>query len=89
MSSRAATSPFERRWGFFVDFIPSLFYYWSMNIGDRVEKTGGDYKFYGVIVAKFTKKSGAIRLVVENDDGILHIYSEKNLKVVSDQQKNS
>ena len=50
-----------------------------MEVGDRVEKVGGDYSFNGIIVSKFTKKSGIVRYVVENSDGILHIFSEKNL----------
>lgn len=36
--------------------------------------------FEGTVVAVFTKLSGAIRLVVEDDRGVLHVYSEKNLK---------
>lgn len=55
-----------------------------MEVGDKVEKVGGDYKFVGVIVAKFPKLSGAIRFVVEDDRGVLHIYSEKNLKVINE-----
>lgn len=51
-----------------------------MTIGDRVEKIGGDYTFIGHIVSVFTKRSGAVRYVVEDDRGVLHIYSEKNLK---------
>ena len=50
-----------------------------MHIGDTVEKTTGDYVFKGIIVAKFYKLSGAERFVVENQDGILHIFSRKNL----------
>jgi len=50
-----------------------------MKEGDKVIKVAGDYTFSGIIVAKFKKKSGAIRYVVENNDGILHIFSEKNL----------
>lgn len=49
--------------------------------GDRVEKVVGDYTFVGV-VAKFTKLSGAVRFVVEDDRGVLHVYSEKNLKLL-------
>ena len=52
-------------------------------IGDKVEKTGGDYTFVGIVVSVFQKLSGQIRLVVEDDRGILHIYSEKNLKHVN------
>ena len=47
----------------------------------KVEKIGGDYTFEGTIVAKFTKLSGAVRFVVEDDRGVLHIYSEKNLRL--------
>jgi molybdopterin converting factor small subunit len=47
-----------------------------MTIGDKVEKLGGDYTFAGVIVADFTKLSGQRRFVVEDDRGVLHIYSE-------------
>jgi len=50
-----------------------------MNPGDKVSKVGGDYRFEGVIVAKFAKLSGVVRFVVEDDRGVLHVYSEKNL----------
>ncbi len=52
----------------------------ELNIGDKVEKIGGDYTFIGIVVSKFGKLSGKIRFVVEDDRGILHVYSEKNLK---------
>lgn len=52
----------------------------TMKIGDKVSKVTGDYNFEGVVVAVFQKLSGATRYVVENQDGILHIFSEKNLK---------
>lgn len=52
----------------------------NFKVGDIVEKVGGDYTFEGHVVAVFTKLSGAIRLVVEDDRGVLHVYSEKNLK---------
>jgi hypothetical protein len=51
----------------------------GIDVGDYVRKVGGDYAFSGWVVAKFPKKSGAVRYVVENPAGILHIYSEKNL----------
>jgi len=54
-----------------------------MKTGDKVRKVGGDYRFDGIIVAMFSKLSGVIRLVVEDDRGILHIYSEKNLEVIN------
>lgn len=52
----------------------------SLTTGDMVEKVGGDYTFVGRIVAVFTKIHGAWRFVVEDDRGVLHIYSEKNLR---------
>jgi hypothetical protein len=51
----------------------------KFKVGDKVSKVGGDYTFEGTVVAVFTKLSGAIRLVVEDDRGVLHVYSEKNL----------
>ncbi len=48
-------------------------------VGELVKKVGGDYQFEGQVVAAFAKKSGAIRYVVEDDRGVLHIYSDKNL----------
>jgi len=50
-------------------------------IGDKVSKVGGDYRFDGIVVAAFQKLSGVTRYVVEDDRGILHIYSDKNLKI--------
>jgi DNA polymerase II small subunit/DNA polymerase delta subunit B len=52
------------------------------NVGDKVEKVGGDYTFVGIVVSVFEKLSGAIRLVVEDDRGVLHVYSEKILRHV-------
>ena len=49
--------------------------------GNLVEKTGGDYTFKGVVVAAFVKLAGEQRYVVEDDRGILHIYSDKNLRI--------
>lgn len=52
-------------------------------LGDKVEKTGGDYSFTGVVVAAFVKLSGKQRFVVEDDRGVLHIFSAANLKVTA------
>lgn len=52
----------------------------TFEIGDLVEKKNGDYVFIGVIVSVFSKVSGALRLVVENDAGILHIFSPTQMK---------
>ena len=54
----------------------------QFKVGDLVEKVGGDYTFVGHVVAVFAKLSGAIRLVVEDDLGVLHVYSEKILRLV-------
>lgn len=54
----------------------------QFKVGDKVEKVGGDYTFVGVVVSIFQKLSGAVRLVVEDDRGVLHVYSEKNLRLI-------
>lgn len=53
----------------------------AFQVGDHVEKVGGDYTFTGVVVAAFQKLSGAERYVVEDDRGVLHVYSAKILKL--------
>ena len=47
--------------------------------GTRVIKTGGDYSFTGVVICAFYKLSGQVRYCVENAEGIVHIFSEKQL----------
>lgn len=54
-------------------------------VGDKVEKIGGDYTFVGEVVSVFQKLSGAFRFVVEDDRGVLHVYSFKNLKGIKDE----
>lgn len=51
--------------------------------GDRVEKTTGDYTFSGIVVCRFHKlhPPDALRYVVENDAGIVHIFNEKQLNL--------
>ena len=49
-------------------------------IGDKVIKDKGDYTFEGVIVSAFYKIGGQPRYVVEDERGILHIYSAGNLR---------
>jgi hypothetical protein len=51
----------------------------DFELNQRVRKVGGDYQFEGVVVSVFAKLSGAWRYVVEDDRGVLHIYSAKNL----------
>lgn len=48
--------------------------------GEWVTKVGGDYSFEGNVAASFLKRSGQRRYVVEDDRGILHIFSGKNLE---------
>jgi hypothetical protein len=52
----------------------------GLKIGDKVEKVGGDYTFVGIVVAAFKKLSGVERFVVEDDRGVLHVYSQKILR---------
>lgn len=49
-------------------------------IGDPVEKTGGDYSYRGGVVGVIRKRSGALRYVVENSDGMLFIFNESQLR---------
>ena len=49
-------------------------------IGDPVRKVGGDYQFEGTVVAAFYKLSGVRRFVVEDDRGVLHVYSARILE---------
>jgi hypothetical protein len=51
-----------------------------LEIGDTVEKVGGDYTFRGVVVSVLAKRSGAVRVVVENSDGVLFIFNPDNLR---------
>lgn len=52
-------------------------------VGQRVTKAGGDYTFEGVIVSVFTKNSGAERVVVEDNRGLLLIMNESQLVIRS------
>jgi hypothetical protein len=56
-------------------------------LGDHVEKVGGDYTFEGIVVAAFTKLSGVPRYVVEDDRGVLHVYSDKVLRMLPKVEK--
>lgn len=47
---------------------------------DLVSKVGGDYTFDGTVVAAFRKLNGIWRYVVQDDRGILHIFSGPNLQ---------
>lgn len=50
-----------------------------INVGDKVSKKGGDYRFDGIVVAVFKKLSGVERYVVEDDRGVLHIYGPTSI----------
>jgi hypothetical protein len=52
----------------------------KFKVGNHVVKVGGDYTFEGIVRAAFPKGSGVIRYVVEDDRGVLHVYSDKVLK---------
>jgi len=51
----------------------------QFSVGDCVEKSGGDYRFSGVVVAGFAKRSGAVRYVVEDERGLLFIFNGDQL----------
>ena len=51
-------------------------------VGQRVIKQGEDSRFEGQVVACFVKRDlKTLRYVVENDDGVLHIASERQLQL--------
>ena len=49
-------------------------------VGDQVEKVGGDYIFDGTVVSVFEKLSKVVRVVVEDNRGLLFIFNEKSLR---------
>ena len=54
------------------------------DVGDRVEKTGGDYAFVGYVVAVFRKHaSDEMRVVVENAERLIHIFHPRQLRQVA------
>lgn len=58
-----------------------------MKVGDKVLKYTGDYQWRGVVVSRFKTPDNKTRFVVAHKAGkgyVLHIYSEANLKKVSD-----
>lgn len=56
----------------------------KFEVGDKVWKTSGDYHIGGEVRSVFTKKNGAVRVVVEHEaeggGSFLHIYGEDNLE---------
>lgn len=58
-----------------------------IKVGNIVRKISGDYTFEGIVVAVFNKYSfdegvflGPERIVVQNEDNILHIFNPKQLE---------
>ena len=51
-------------------------------VGQRVVKEDEDSRFEGEVVAAFVKRNlKTLRYVIENDDGVLHIASERQLRL--------
>lgn len=65
----------EKALGTCVAGVPKL----KFSVGDPIRKPKG-YAFDGEIRAVFTKKDGTVRVVAENADTMLHIFSEANLE---------
>lgn len=53
----------------------------DLRTGDAVAKEGGDYRFDGIVVAIFDKLHGGVRVVVEDERGLLFIFNPKQLRV--------
>jgi len=55
--------------------------------GDEILKRTGDYHFRGIVVAVFQKRSdgersGLLRVVAENDCGLLFVFAPSQLELV-------
>ena len=50
-----------------------------LQVGDIVEKLTGDFYYKGEIVAAFTTLRGRRRFIVENPQGQLYIFNDKQL----------
>ncbi|MDE2031365.1 MAG: hypothetical protein KGI58_03870 [Patescibacteria group bacterium] len=48
--------------------------------GESVIKNTGDYTFDGIVLSVFRNRSGSPRYVVENEQGIIHIFNHNQLK---------
>lgn len=51
----------------------------KFRVGAKVRKLKG-YRFAGEVRAVFTKTTGETRIVVENGDGMLHIFNEGQME---------
>ena len=54
----------------------------KFKIGDRVTKIKG-YRFTGEVISVFHKRNGSTRIVVENQDELLHIFNEDQMERVN------
>jgi hypothetical protein len=54
--------------------------------GETVQKVTGDYRFTGTVCSAFHKRSGQLRYAVENDDGLLLILNEAQLRLFLPEQ---
>lgn len=63
----------------------------QFEVGDTVLKHTGEYNIQGEVRSVFTKKDGAVRLVVEHQaeggGSFLHIYGEGNLTLIKRPEK--
>ena len=55
----------------------------GFSVGERVLERYGECRFEGEVVAAFTKRNGQWRYVVENEYGVLHVFTGHQL--VADQ----
>lgn len=60
-----------------------------LKVGDYVMKTGGDYTFEGYVLCRFKKLSGKVRYVVENADGVVHIFNGGQLSRIENHERAS
>ena len=58
-----------------------------IELHSKVRKIKG-YKFEGVVVADFVTIAGKRRIVVDNGDGLLHIFSPEQLELVEEKSNN-
>lgn len=54
----------------------------EFEIGDQFVKEGGDYTFIGEVRGIITKKSGKVRIVGENRDGLLFIFNPEAIRKI-------
>lgn len=55
----------------------------DISVGDRVRRVNSDYEFIGHVVSVFSKLSGVVRYVVEDDRGVLFIWRRNNMEKIN------